>query len=153
MARLVDLLEQMADVLRAGFEDAELPFGVQVEPRMVINPTPPCVDMWPADDPRDEETSGFGPTPAEIAGGKVFRVRVRIDTGDHDASQNFLLAVMDEEDELSIRTLLEDDQTLNSYATQVIVDGGTGYTIIPDLDGVNAYLGVEFQVTVMDVVS
>lgn len=151
MARLVDLLDEMADAVRAVMDASDL--AVQVEPRMIINPTPPTIDMWPANLPRDEELASFGETAADMAGAKVFTVRARIGTADADAGQDFLLAVMDEEDELSIAAALHDDQTLNGYAAQVIVDGGRGYTLFPNPEGTAAWLGTEWLVTVLDVVS
>lgn len=141
-ASLIDLLDEMADTLRTAVSDVGFP--VQVEPRYVINPTPPTLDIYPADPAREDSSAGFG----SIAGEFVFTVRARV-SGDQDAEQDLLLAFMDEEDDLSVATALMDDQTLNGLASSVHAEGPTGYRQYVDSRDQGSYLGCEWRVIVL----
>lgn len=146
MAKLATILDQMADAIADALSGVDV--DVQVEPRMVWNPTPPCVDIWPADPSTDEELAGF-----DDDGAKLISVRARVGTADHEAGQDLLLALMDPEDDLSIRVALEDDQTLNGYASSVFVRDQSGYQMFPTADNTGAYLGCQWTVLVIDIPS
>lgn len=141
-ASLVDLLDEMADTLRAAVSDVGFP--VQVEPRYIISPTPPSLDIFPGDPAREDASAGFG----DVAGQLVFTVRARV-SGDQDAEQDLLLAFMDEEDDLSVAGALMADQTLNGFASSVYAQGPTGYRQYVDSGDAGSYLGCEWRVTVL----
>lgn len=141
-ASLVDLLDEMADKLRTAV--SLVGFPVQVEPRYIIGASPPSLDIFPSDQFRGDTSSGFG----AIAGELLFTVRARV-SGDRDAEQDLLLALMDEEDELSVAAALMDDQTLNGLASSVDVDGPSGYRQYIEAGDQAALLGCEWKVTVL----
>ena len=127
MATLAQVLTQMANQIRDIVADVT-DIAVQVEDRMVLNPTPPCIDMWPADPSEDPSFAGFG----EIDGGEVFTIRARVSTADNTAGQDLLLAFMDDEDPLSIGAALFSDDTLNGWAQTLHVQARSGYVLVPD---------------------
>lgn len=141
---VAEILEEIADTIRAAVV-GEFD-GVQVEPRMVLNPTPPTVDIFPADPFREETTAGMG----EIEGAYRFTIRARVGTADGDAMQDILLAFMDHRNSLSIKEILYTDPTLNGLAQDIDVDGPTGYRRYVDSPTETALLGVEWTVTVID---
>lgn len=145
MAGLGSLLDELANSVRDAIDGID--WEIQVEPWLVIHPTPITIDMFPADPPSDEETAGFG----DLEGGRFFTVRARTNTPDDSSTRDILLALMDIEDEHSVHRALVSDQELNGLATQVVVTGGTGLSAFPTPDGAGAYLGVQWTVEVMDV--
>jgi hypothetical protein len=144
MATLAALLSEMADQIRTSIEmvtDIE----VQVEPGMVLDPTPPTIDMYPSDLSEDPELAAFG----EAFGGELITVRARVTTADNDAGQNLLLGFMDDEDELSIVQALDTDRTLNGLASTMDVRARSGYTLFPSASGDGVYLGFTLNVVVV----
>jgi hypothetical protein len=141
MPTLARMLDAMADQLRGVIDDVT-DVAVQVEPRWVVNPTPPTIDMFPADPSTDPELRAFG----EMLGGDLVTVRARVDMSDNTASQDLLLAFMDDEDPLSIAAALQEDKTLGGYASSLDVRDRSGYVRV--LEG-GDYLGCLWQVVVM----
>jgi len=145
---LRDIFAAMADLLRDSAETAlaGTGFAVQVEPRRIINPTPPCIDIYPGDPFRDGTAAGFG----DVGGGLLFvTVRARIDTPDNDAAQDWLVDMMDEEHDLGVSATLMTDQTLSGHATSVHVRGWTGHRFYEDAAGAGAFLGCEWLVVLL----
>lgn len=134
----------MADNIRDAIDGID--WDIQVEPWMVISPSPITVDMFPSDPPEDRDRAGFG----DLEGPRIFTVRARTNTPDDGATRDVLLSLMDIEDDHSVHMALTDDQTLNGLASQVIVTGGTGLAAFPTPDGMGAYLGVQWTVEVLD---
>jgi hypothetical protein len=77
--------------------------GVQVVPRFAYNPTPPCVDVYPADPFLYQ--AAFGAHEA------VFIVRARVAYVDSQAGQELLLDLLDPSSSMSLRAALETDPT------------------------------------------
>jgi hypothetical protein len=142
---LIEIMDAMADQIADAIGAEAL--NVQVEPRMVVNPTPPCIDIYPADEPRDAETAGF----ADLDGGYVFTVRARVNTADNEAGQDLLLAFMDDEDTLCVPAALLEDPTLGGASSSVHIDSGTGYVQYAAPSGEGAYLGAQWRVKVLKV--
>lgn len=143
-AGLIDIMDAVADQIRtvvAGVTDVD----VQVEPRLVLNPSPPTVDIYPGDPGRDEPSAAFD----DISGGYLLTMRARVSTADHTAGQDLLLAFMDDQNDLSLGAALEDDPTLNGNASSVHVQGQTGYVLFPDSGGEGALLGCQWTVLVL----
>ena len=145
MAGLSLMLDALADNVRDAIDGID--WEIQVEPWLVIVPSPITIDIFPADPPENPEMAGFG----DLEGSHFFTVRARTNTPDTDATRDVLIALMDIEDEHSIHVAIVDDQTLNGLATQVVVNGGTGLSAFPSVDGTGAYLGVQWTVEVVDV--
>lgn len=121
MADLVALMEQMADAIRVSLSSVDLP--VQVEPRMIFNPTCPSVDIYPAIASRDQEDAAMG----ALFGSYRFTVRARFAMADNDAGQDLALAMMNEADPLCLAAALADEPTLNGYADSLYVEDQSGF--------------------------
>lgn len=143
-APITDLLDAMADLIQTVVASVD---GVVVVPRLDLNPSGLCVDIYPGDPSRDFDAGGFG----EASGAWVFTVRARADFGDNAGAQDILLRLMDDEDQVSVAMALFDDQTLNGLATSVRVDGPSGFIAYADNPG--NMIGVEWRVTVLRALS
>jgi hypothetical protein len=142
-AALTELIDEMVTILDTALgDDVE-----QVVGRRVFAPTPPAVDIYPADPFRTTDAAGFG----DISGAYVFTVRARVNTTDNEAGQDVLLAMMDDEHDLCVAVALEDDQSLNGLASSVDVGGPSGYRLY--VEGDQAFLGCEWNVTVVRTLS
>ena len=143
MASLQTLATRMADQIRNVLENADM--TVQVEPRMVIVPTPLTVDIYPADAARDSQSAAFN----DVNGGYLFAVRSRINTPDFDAAYDVLMQTMDDQDDLCIPLALLDDPTLNGNAQTLDVLDPTGLRAYERVDGSGADLGWQFTCNVI----
>ncbi len=145
-------MDEVANTLRTSFDGAQFAgqdLGVQVEPRLVLNPSPPCIDIYPGDPPRDDDTAGF----RDIAGALILTVRARVDTADHVAGQDLLIAFMDDEDELNVALPLLNNYTLNGLANGVAVEPPTGFGLYPDVSGQQSWLGCQWRVMILNFTS
>lgn len=142
-AGLFDVMEAMADQIRDVME-ATTDIAVQVEPKMVLLPTPPCIDIYPGDVSRFADSRAF---PDD--GGYQFTVRARVTTADTTAGQDLLLAFMDDTNPLCIGLALVDDPTLNGYASSVDIRDVSGYRLFEHPSGDGAYLGFQFTAIVL----
>lgn len=143
MAGMRDILVEMADQIRATLDGATS-IDIQVEPRMVLSPTPLTVDIYPGDTARDSASAAF-----DDDGGYLFTVRARINTPDFDAAYDILLALMDDDDSLCLAQTLLDDPTLNGLASDTDVRDHTGLRLYEVLDGDGGYLGFQFTALVL----
>lgn len=143
MAGLRDVLEAMSDQIRSALDTADLP--VQVEPRMVLEPTPLTIDLFPGDVARDHDTAGFD----DVDGGYLLTVRARINTPDFDAAYDVLLSLMDDEDDLCLVQSLYDDPTLGGYAADVNLVEQTGLRAYEHPSGQGAHLGCQWNFLVI----
>jgi len=136
-----DLLDAMADQIRTALA-AATDIDVQVEPRMIINPSPPTVDMYPGDLARGTEAAAFG-----VDGEFLFTVRARVNDNDHEANQDLLLAFMDDVNALSLAVALVDEPTLGGLATSLDCVDPTGFVSYPF--GNEALIGFQFTCKVI----
>lgn len=114
-------LRAIADQLAAALEAASFAQVEQIRGRLNLDPTPPSIDIYPGNPLGSDAERGFG----DPMGGYIFTVRVRTHGADHEAAQDVLLDLMDWDEGLAVA--LEDDQTLNGYASSVSVSGPTGF--------------------------
>lgn len=140
---LGDIVNEMVDQIRAGLSSAA--FDIQVEPRMVLTPTPLTIDIYPGDISRDADSAAFD----DVNGGYLLTVRSRINTPDFDAAYDILIALMDDEDPLCLPLILLDDPTLNGNAMTLDVRDPTGMRLYEALDGEGGYLGWQFTALVI----
>jgi hypothetical protein len=140
-ATLAEVLDAMADQIRGVIDDVT-DVAVQVEPRWVVNCTPPTIDMYPSDPSDEPELRAFG----EPLGADLITVRARVELNDNTANQDLLLAFMDDTDPLSIARALDDDTTLGGVASSLDVRSRSGYVRV--LEG-GDYLGCLWQVVVI----
>lgn len=115
---------------------------LQVVGRMMWNPTPPAIDIYPAEDVFQETIS--------YARGKAvtFTVRARVNTPDREGAQELLLSLMDVEAAESVEAAILSDRTLGGAVDDLRVDGPTGFTVFVDPAG-DALLGCSWAVTVL----
>lgn len=136
----------LADTVAALAGEADELANLQVLPFMLTNPTPPAVDVFPADP--SQADAAFGPRSRQT----FWTVRARVATNDIEAQQTVLLALMAPSGPTSVLRALLDDPTLDGAADGLNVDGPTGFRLYQTLgspQGVQeTHLGCEWRVTV-----
>lgn len=147
MAAKSELLDAMADQIRTVLTDVDWDF--QVEPRMVLNPSAVCIDMYPGDPATDLEVASFAGALEDMSAGFVFNVRARVSPNDHEAGQEILLELGDPASDLSLVQALYDDPTLNGIASDVNLTSESGFTVFTDIDPTKVYLGVLWRFLVI----
>jgi hypothetical protein len=138
LSALTTIMDEIADKIADAFAGSDI--DVQVDSRMVLMPTPPTVDIYPADPFRSEDEAGFAEG-SEDEGGLLFNVRARVSPSDHESQQEVLLAFMDDEDDLCIHAAVLADPTLNGHAMSIGWQNQTGYVLFPAPDGSVAHIG------------
>jgi hypothetical protein len=138
----------IADLIRAAME-ASAPWDVQVVPRMLHNPTPPSIDVYPADPSNDPETAGFAETVEDASGGIWINVRARVPANDNAANQNVLLELKSPDSSVSLVQAVYDDPTLAGNAADVNLDNESGFVLVPTIDGSATHLGVIWRFLVL----
>jgi hypothetical protein len=121
VATLAAIMDALATQIRDDLDDVT-DVAVQVEPRWVSNPTAPCIDMYPTDPSDDEDLRAFG----EFLGGELVTIRARVDMGDTVAAQDLLLALMDDEDPLSLAAAVMSDPTLGGLTSAIDIRSRSG---------------------------
>lgn len=154
MAGLVAITNALADQIRSyyvGAADADGEIAFQVEPRYIVNPTPPTIDVYPGPTPaRDLDTAGMGfvDDGIEDHGGYLLAVRARFGTADDDAGHELLYELCDDTAALSLSAAIVEDATLDGNAASVDIQAFSGITVYPDGDG-RLRLGFDFTVRVL----
>ena len=147
MASKVAIIEAMADQIRTALTGADWDF--QVEPKMILSPTPPALDLYPGDPATDSELASFGATAEDMGAGFVFNVRARIAPTDHEAGQEVLLELSDPASDLSLVQALYDDPTLGGVASDLNLLSESGFSAFQDLDPSKVFLGVLWRFLVI----
>ena len=124
------MADQIRDTLESAFSSSNV--DIQVEPTLVVDATPPTVDIFPADIAYGTETRGMGGR-----GELLFTVRTRVNPNDADANQVLLYELMDDLTGASVVGALLDDTTLGGLAADVHVDESsvTGFLLYGGLVG------------------
>jgi hypothetical protein len=138
---LIAVAEGMAAAL--GSLKAELP-DLQVTAFLNPNPTPPSLDIYPAD--LFEGPSGFGPQMATF-----WTVRARTTTADSESGQRALLRLLDRGDAASVEEALTVDQSLGGLVQAIAVtpEGVSGYRVyLEDPQGNGSLIGCEWRLEV-----
>jgi hypothetical protein len=143
-ASLIEIMDEMADQIRNAFS-AVTDVDIQIEPRLVVNPTPPTIDLYPGDSSRDPESASF----VDLNGAYLFTVRARVQTADTVAGQDLLLAFMDDENPLCLAQALDDDPTLNGLASSMDARDPSGYRVYPLPGAEGGLLGFQFTAVVI----
>jgi len=131
------IMRAIADLLLDALSDIE---DLQVEPSMMWNPTPPAIDMYPAD-----------PFFADIAYGQVselsFVIRARVNTPDREGAQELLLSLMDPGSDTAVRTALFADQQIGNTVQNSYCGPPSEWGFFTDPGG-SALLGCTWLLTV-----
>lgn len=143
LSTLTAIVDEMAEKVRDAVAGASL--DIQVEPRMILKPITPAVDIYPSDPFRAEDVEAF----ADLAGGYLVNVRARVAPVDHEANQEVLLRFLDDEDPLCIHGALLEDPTLNGHASSVHLESVSGYVAFPAIDGSTTHLGCLWRMLVI----
>lgn len=122
-ATLAEIQDALANIIRNQIEQVT-DVDVQIEPRVVVNPTYPCVDMYPGEPAEDPDVAAFG----DLAGGDIITIRARATTGDSYGGQDVLLGLYDTEDPLSLIAAVNYDPTIGGLAADVDVRTRTGWS-------------------------
>ena len=140
-ATLVEVTEALAAALQPLQVTVD---GLQIVPYFNPAPTPPSIDVYPA----DPFWNGLG---FERGGGQVsYTIRARVTTADYVAGSQLLLGLL--EPDTGVTGVLFDDDTLGGLVEQAFVaaDGVTGfreYLVDPTSGG--KLLGCEWKVEVI----
>lgn len=145
-AGLIEIMDEMAAQIAAVI-DPLVEFEVQTIGRMVINPTPPTIDLYPGDFAREMDSAAFDDT----FGGYLFTVRARVSMVDQDSGQEFLLRLMDDTDELNLAEALLVDPSLGGLAASMDAREPSGYReyMLPSTDPRGSFMGFQFTAIVI----
>ena len=121
--------------------DSVIP-DLQVDGRLIPSPSPPAIDVYPAD-PFQEQAS-FRP------GDKTyfFTVRARVSTVDNEAGQDLLLSMMDPDATTSVAKAIESDRDLGGVVANLKVEGPSGFGVFVDASREGNLLGCTWTVTI-----
>jgi hypothetical protein len=140
LSTLLEIQTELAAQIASVLSDTT----IQVAPMLVWQPTPPCIDIYPADPFQEQQGFGVGRDTVYLS------VRGRVNTPDHDGAQELLLSLMDPKASTSVQQAIESDQTLSGKVTQALLsDGPSNYGIFPDPSGQGAYLGCTWTARVV----
>jgi hypothetical protein len=148
VSSLREILEAAGDQIRDTMA-SESDWDIQVEDTMILNPTPPAIDLYPADPSTDTESGNFGESWAEIDQGYWVNVRARVAPNDNVANQEVLIELMDPESDMSLVQALYDDPTLGGHAADVSLVNQTGFVLVPKVDGSAVHIGVVWRFLVI----
>jgi len=119
--------------------------GLQVTAFLNPNPTPPSIDIYPAD--LFQQGLGFG-----IDQDTFWTIRARTTTADHESGQRALLALLDRSNGASVENALVADQTLGGAVQSLAIadEGVSGYRVyLEDPTSGGHLIGVEWRVEVV----
>ncbi len=136
-------MDEMADQIRNAVGGADWDF--QVSPRMLLKPTTPSIDVLVGPRARGNDAAGFG----DLFGEHLFIVRARVAPNDHEANQDLMLDLLDDESDICIAAALLDDPTLNGSATSMDIQEITGFIPDPAVDGTVWHISCHWSVLVI----
>ena len=122
--------------------------ALQVNSRLVWNPSPPSIDIYPGDPFQEGLAFGRGDQ------AMFFTVRARVNTPDHEGAQDLLLAMMDPQQDLSVAAAITaagtaaPAKTLGGMVENVTVEGASDFGVFVDPNG-SPLLGCTWRVRVL----
>ena len=143
---IAEVMDAIADQLDGLTDDFP---GLQVSGRMLWNPTPPAIDVYPAEPFQEPLTFGRDDWALN------FTVRARVNTPDHEGAQELLLAMMDPNEATSVAKAItaagtaSPAKTLDGAVENVVVDGPSDYGFFVDPGSTDALLGCTWNVRVI----
>lgn len=137
-------IAQVMDAIAAQLENQLQPqtdIDLHIEPRAFLAAETPAIDMLIANPTGLEaQLQGFD----DLSNVIPVTLRVRVSTADLYTGEDLLLALMDDEDDLSIIKALDYDHSFGGWAQDVTWPDGfpwTGYTDFTDINGDGFFLG------------
>lgn len=117
--------------------------NLQVDGRLIPSPTPPAIDVYPADPFQEPFTFGRGNNLLFLT------VRARVTTVDNEGGQDLLLSMMDPSATTSVAKAITYDKTLGGTVGKVsVIEGPSSYGVFQDAGGQGALLGCTWRVQV-----
>ena len=108
------------------------------------NPTPPSLDVYPANPFQDALTFGRSNYDFNLL------VRARVSTADHEAGQRLLLQLLDTNSTTSVVRAVKSDKTLGGKVSSLAVIAVTGLEMYRDMQGTDgAYMGSTWTLRIM----
>lgn len=98
---------------------------LQVVSTMMVNPSPPSIDVYPAEDFAPQ--IGYGIGNRELR----FVVRARVHTADPEAGQELLLSMMDPREDTSVEGALLASPTLGGVVEDLAIVEQSGFGLFP----------------------
>ncbi len=142
LAEIVQALaDQITDNVAAGDLGGE---ALQVWPYLLLNPTPPCIDIYPAD-PFSEQNA-MGPT---VARDLWFTVRLRVTPADVDMAFELLYQLIDPRVSTSVAAAILSDRTLGGLVGDVLPDGPSGTIVYTPIGNEGYLVGHEWRTRVI----
>jgi len=144
MTALDAIMQALADQIQLTLSGTADPLieNLQVTGILNIDPTPPSIDVYPADP--SQESLTFGRANNELS----FTVRARVTTVDHEAGQRLLLSMMDPSATTSLTRAVKANKTLTGKVSALSVAGPSGFGVYNDRQGEGSYLGCTWTVRV-----
>jgi hypothetical protein len=139
LGTIMDALASQIDTQLAGTADPLIE-GLQVDGRFMFNPTPPAIDVYPADP--FQEGLAFGAGNSQV----FLTVRARVSTAEHEAGQDLLLSMMESTATTSVAQAILSDKTLGSTVGSLFVTGPSSFGVFPDSGGSGSLLGCTWTV-------
>lgn len=138
----MDALASQIDTYYSGGTATPIIDNLQVDGRLIPSPTPPAIDIYPAD-PFQEPVS-YG-----VTNEMFFTVRARVTTADNEAGQDLLLSLMDPDAATSLVGAVLASRTLGGAVERVgNVDGPSAFGLFGDPSGSGNLLGCTWRVRV-----
>ena len=140
---LLEIMQALADQIETTL--ASKIDNLQVNSTLTWNPTPPAVDIYPADP--FQEQIGMGKGNKSL----FLEVRARVNTPDHEGAQELLLSLMDPNADTSMEQAILGSPTLSGKVSQMSVssESPSNYGAFADPGGGGALLGCTWTVRVI----
>jgi hypothetical protein len=137
-ALALQISDQLADVTD---------IAIDVQPRAFQAQTVPCVDMFVTGiNALDQNIASY----QDVYGGWPVALRIRVNPGDLYAGEDLLLALMDDEDDLSVILALDYDRTIGGLADTMNWGVWTGYQEFPNtLGGGEGLIGSTLPIVIV----
>lgn len=145
MPTLEEIQQALATQIETEIQGTASPrvVDLQVNHLMNIDPTPPSIDIYPADP--HQEALTFGKANNEAS----FTVRARVSTADHQGGQQLLLTLMDPSASTSLTKAITSDRTLGGKVQGLGVSGPSGFGLYLDAGGQGSLMGAVWTVRMM----
>jgi hypothetical protein len=143
-ATLLEVREALAAQIAGRLANLDSSYGeLQVLPRRLFSPTPPTIDIYPADPVQEQTAFGYESRDTFLT------VRARVTMADDDAGQDLLWEFADTTTAASLLAAFAADPTLGGTADNSTVEEQTGFRIYEDTPGSGGYLGCEWRLRIV----
>jgi len=148
---LPDIAQGLADAIGALASADDQLMELQVAPFMLVNPSPPAIDIFLGDPSQDFagfEVGELGPANVQT----FWTIRARVNTADDEAAQQILYLLAEPAGATSVRYAILYDDGLKEVTDALSVEGPSGFRLYQnaapsaDLEHGGALMGIEWRV-------